>query len=121
MKNDYPMFRRRTRSLSQRWLTVGLFFCASVWLHGAVANEQEQANVEGEGEDGAESGVVIQAPKQKTVNEYRVNGKLYMIRINPEKGAPYYLVDADGDGNLETRTNELSPNFLIPSWVVFSW
>ncbi len=113
------MFRRRTRSSSCAMLTVGLFFSASLALQSAQANEQEQE--EADAADDAENGVVIKAPKQKTIDEYRVNGKLYMIRITPEKGAPYYLVDADGDGNLETRSNELAPDFLIPSWVIFSW
>lgn len=113
------MFRHRTRTPSRALLAAGLFFCASAWLHSAVANEQEQADADEA--DNAESGVVIKAPEQKTIDEYRINGKLYMIRITPEKGAPYYLVDADGDGDLETRTNELAPDFLIPSWVIFSW
>ena len=113
------MFRRRTRATSYTGLLGGLFFCTSLALQPAWATEQEQA--EADAADNAENGVVIQAPAKNTIDEYRVNGKLYMIRITPEKGAPYYLVDADGDGDLETRTNELAPDFLIPSWVIFSW
>ena len=30
-----------------------------------------------------------------------------MIKVNPARGTPYYLVDTDGDGNLETRFNDL--------------
>jgi len=117
------MFERRTRAsspLSSRtgW-RVGLFFCLGLLAFGTHAGEAEDA--ETEDEDNGENGVVIQSPDQETINEYRINGKLYMIRITPQKGAPYYLVDADGDGDLETRTNELAPDFLIPSWVIFSW
>ncbi|VAW98385.1 hypothetical protein MNBD_GAMMA20-898 [hydrothermal vent metagenome] len=120
-QNDYPMFKPETRTPCRTLLTAGLFYCASAWLLPAFAANPEQAEAEEEGNAEAENGVIIQSPEQKTINEYRINGKLYMIRISPEKGAPYYLVDADGDGDLETRTNELAPDFLIPSWVIFSW
>ena len=30
-------------------------------------------------------------------------------------------IDADGDGNFDTRRSDLSPNLKIPSWVIFSW
>lgn len=63
----------------------------------------------------------ILADKHQMIEEYRSHGKLYMIKIIPKKGRPYFLIDADGDGDLETRKNELSPNLLIPSWVIFSW
>ncbi len=119
MQNDYPMFGPRTRSPHRTLLTAGLLYCVSAWLLAASAASPGQD--EAEDEDSAENGVVIQSPGQETINEYRINGKLYMIRITPQKGAPYYLVDADGDGDLETRTNELAPDFLIPSWVIFSW
>ena len=63
----------------------------------------------------------IMTDKHQTIEEYRSNGRLYMIKITPKKGRPYYLVDADGDGDMETRKNDLSPNLMIPSWVLFSW
>lgn len=58
---------------------------------------------------------------RKTIYEYRLNGRLYAIRVAQEGFPPYYLVDADGDGELESRRKELSPEFLIPQWVLFSW
>ena len=116
------MFGRGTRAssppLRARW-RASLFFCLGLLAFGTQAGEAE--NADAEDEDGAENGIVIQSPGQETINEYRINGRLYMIRITPQKGAPYYLVDADGDGDLETRTNELAPDFLIPSWVILSW
>ncbi len=113
------MFRPQTRTTSCGLFAAGLFFYLCAGLHIAVASEQEQEQADAESD--GENGVVIQNRNRKVINEYRINGKLYMIRITPEKGTPYYLVDADGDGNLETRTNELAPSFLIPSWVIFSW
>ena len=46
---------------------------------------------------------------QETVEEYRVGGALYMIKITPKQGVAYYLVDTDGDGNLETLKPSAAP------------
>lgn len=58
---------------------------------------------------------------EATVEEYRINGELYMIRVIPKKGRPYYLLDADGDGRLETRSEELDPKIMVPGWLIFRW
>ena len=71
--------------------------------------------------EGLEPEVTIIRKQDRTIEEYRVNGQLYMIKVTPSKGYPYYLVDADGDGSLETRRNELDPRILVPSWVIFRW
>ena len=65
--------------------------------------------------------VEIRVPDDRPVEEFRLNGQLFMLRVTPSKGRPYYLVDADGDGMLESRHNQLGPNFLIPGWVVRQW
>lgn len=65
--------------------------------------------------------VSIEPAKKELINEFRINGQLYMICVNPKKGSTYCLVDADGDGSLETRKNDLTPDFLIPSWVLMRW
>ncbi len=58
---------------------------------------------------------------QGVIEEYRAGGVLYMIKVNPGKGVSYYLVDTDGDGNLETRYNDLASGMLIPAWVLLRW
>lgn len=65
--------------------------------------------------------VTIIRKEDRTIEEYRINGQLYMVKVTPSKGYPYYLVDADGDGQLESRRNELDPKILVPSWVIFRW
>lgn len=54
------------------------------------------------------------------IEEYRVGGQLYMVKITPSKGKPYYLMDSDGDGSLETRRNELD-NPEVIQWRIFTW
>ena len=53
------------------------------------------------------------------VHEYRANGQLYMVKIVPTRGYPYYLYDADGNGSLESRQDRLEP--VIPRWVIHRW
>ncbi len=65
--------------------------------------------------------ITITRSKTDTIEEYRANGRLYMIKITPKKGFTYYLVDSDGDGSLDSRHNELDEGLLIPSWTLFSW
>jgi hypothetical protein len=65
--------------------------------------------------------VTIIRQEDRTIEEYRINGQLYMVKVTPSKGYPYYLVDADGDGQLESRRNELDPKILVPSWVILRW
>lgn len=55
------------------------------------------------------------------IEEYRAAGTLFMIKITPKVGKPYYLVDRDGDGRMETRMSEIYDDFVIPQWVIFSW
>ena len=57
----------------------------------------------------------------KTVQEYRLNGELYKIKITPDIGPAYYLVDTNGDGNMDVRETNLDKNLNVPQWVLFSW
>jgi hypothetical protein len=71
-------------------------------------------------EGGLEPQVTIIRRGEDVIEEYRVGGQLYMIKITPSKGLPYYLMDSDGDGSLETRRNELD-NPEVVKWRIFSW
>jgi hypothetical protein len=62
--------------------------------------------------------VTIRQEGERTVEEYRVNGFLYAVKIIPKTGKPYFLVRADGDSNF-IHTDK--PDMLIPAWQIFSW
>ena len=68
-----------------------------------------------------EPDVTIVRGDEETVVEYRVNGSLRAVKVIPDVGPPYYLADADGDGNLETKSYPHAPDFLVNQWVIFSW
>ncbi len=57
----------------------------------------------------------------RTEQEYRLNENLYMIRTDPEKGSPYYLVDTHGTGELEYRRNAAQLDIQVPNWVLHRW
>jgi len=72
-------------------------------------------------QSGERPAVTTHEQGNSTISEYRVNGELYMIKVTPKKGPVYYLVDSNGDGDLDARKTELDPNMLVPTWVLFSW
>lgn len=75
-------------------------------------------------EDGQalEPEVTIVQRKDAVVEEHRINGRLYQVKITPKFGKPYYLIDQDGDGRLESRIGSLLyQEYVIPQWVIFSW
>ena len=64
--------------------------------------------------------VTISREAGQTVEEYRANGKLYMIKITPKHGLPYYLVDDRGDGKF-SRHEGLDSGLRVPRWTLFSF
>jgi len=64
--------------------------------------------------------VTIRQSGDRTIHEYRINGRLYMIKIVPRKGPPYYLMDLDGDGEMDV-TEEDPSKIVVPQWILFRW
>ncbi|MBI3902274.1 MAG: DUF2782 domain-containing protein [Nitrosomonadales bacterium] len=64
--------------------------------------------------------VTITKEVEQTVEEFRVGGRLYMIKITPKIGKPYYLVDDRGDGKF-ARQESLDSGFRPPRWVLHSF
>ena len=54
----------------------------------------------------------------QTIEEYRIHGKLYAIKITPSHGEPYMLVDHSGDGNFQMERNL---RVAIPEWTLLRW
>lgn len=51
------------------------------------------------------------------VEEYRIKGRLYMIKVTPPHGVPYYLIDEKGDGRM-SRQESLDSGLRVPMWVI---
>ncbi|GAB2793613.1 DUF2782 domain-containing protein [Halomonas shantousis] len=88
-------------------LALGLFTLFATPL--VLAQQQESPTPD----------VTIRQEDNRTVKEYRVNGRLYAIEIVPSVGPSYYLIDDDGDGNFE-RSNDAN-DVVPPSWVLIRW
>lgn len=65
--------------------------------------------------------VTIRREEDKEIAEYRMNGRLYMIRITPKGGKPYTMVDPKGDGTFVRHDNTLSPHLSVPQWTLLEW
>jgi hypothetical protein len=50
--------------------------------------------------------------------EYRANGQLYMVKVTPKHGKPYYLVY---DERGRARRTEHEPSIIAPQWVIKAW
>ena len=88
----------------------------------ALAAAPRQPAPNAAGDESLQPQITIIQSKHKMVEEYRVNGRLYMIKVIPDKGPPYYLVDANGTGQFEQQSiGGLTPHILIPAWVLFRW
>ncbi|MDX1488065.1 MAG: DUF2782 domain-containing protein [Acidiferrobacterales bacterium] len=59
--------------------------------------------------------ITIVVSKQTTQYEYRINGRLYMVKVVPQKGKPYYLIDPDGTGQWR---RSFSSDIVPPQWVI---
>lgn len=65
--------------------------------------------------------VTIVKSEKDTREEFRIKGKLYMIKVTPAVGAPYYLIDRDGDGQFVEANASAQPPMKPPMWVILSW
>lgn len=55
------------------------------------------------------------------IQEYRINGELYMIKVVPAVGPAYYLIDTNGDGTMDVRESDLHRGTRINQWKLLEW
>lgn len=58
---------------------------------------------------------------KRTIQEFRKNGELYMVKIIPVAGPAYYLIDTNGDGNMDVRGSDLDKGMNVNQWKIFEW
>lgn len=68
--------------------------------------------------DDLESQVTITKKKDMVIEEYRVGGKLFKIKVIPKIGKPYYLIDERGDGQFSRQDGPDASNLRPPQWVI---
>ena len=66
--------------------------------------------------------VTIREEEGRLIEEYRMNGQVYMVKITPRGGIPYYYIDTDGDGRLELDSDSQALNPVQPVyWKIKEW
>ncbi len=106
--------------------------CALVLLAGAAfAQDQPPPRLEPlpeppppppgyEPDPALEPQVTIVKRGEDLVEEYRIHGRLYMMKVTPKAGKPYYLIDHKGTGSY-TRSDSLDSGLSPPMWVIFEF
>src|SRR5690349_7157199 len=109
-----------------RKLLPALLLSAAFWAHAADRPANLQPAPEppppppGQELDPAlEPQVTIIIKGEDRIEEYRVAGKLYMVKVTPAHGIPYYLIDEKGDGRM-SRQDSLDSGIRPPMWVIHS-
>jgi hypothetical protein len=62
---------------------------------------------------------ILETPRE-TIYEYRRNGRLVLVRVQPRFGPPYHFIDFDGDGSLDYRPGE-PVHDNINQWILLTW
>lgn len=68
-----------------------------------------------------EPDITIIRKGKDTIQEYRRNGRLYMVKVQPQVGPAYYLLDTNGDEKMDVKKNDLDKNSTINQWLLFEW
>jgi len=63
--------------------------------------------------------VTIRNDGDNTYYEFRVNGEIVEIKVQPKVGPAYYLTPAQTEDEEFERTDK--PNMRVPKWVLFRW
>ena len=111
----------RVKKLPGLICLVLLAGATAVWSEGArQAIEAPPPPPPLQSGEALEPEVTIRRTEREVVYEYRQNGRLVLVRVQPVVGPPYPFVDVDGDGTLEYRPGDPVRN-NINQWVLKRW
>ncbi len=64
----------------------------------------------------------LHVPQGSHIEEYRVNGQVYMVKVIPPKPfPPYYLVNRNGNGRFTRVPKNDAQRMSVPQWTLFRW
>lgn len=117
---------RTTHPFAQA-LTVAVMLAITLPAVAQQPTEPRRADVPpppvyvgGPNDEKLEPVVTIRKDGDREVEEYRIRGKLFAMRVKV-KGAPaYWLVDPDGSGRMVPGQN-IGPSIAVPKWVLMEF
>lgn len=68
-----------------------------------------------------EPDITIIRKGKETVQEYRAGGRLYMVKVIPDVGPPYYFIDSNGDGKMDVQKSDGDRGSQINMWKLLEW
>ncbi len=74
-------------------------------------------NVPEQDEGSLEPQITIRKKGSETIEEYRINGEMYMMKVTPAHGVPYYLHKEDSNG--VWINDGPNPPLSVPKWILF--
>lgn len=107
----------------RRLITVVLLASCAAWAQDKPANLQPLPAIPPPPPDitswdaALEPQVTIKRTEKEVREEFRVNGRLYMIKVTPVGAPSYYLVDQNGAGNF-AKTDVGGPTTRPPMWIL---
>jgi hypothetical protein len=69
----------------------------------------------------SEPQITVRQDGQNKIEEYRINGRLYAVRVTPPVGKPYTMLDPDGKGVRITADDPSGGRPPPPHWVLFEF
>lgn len=73
-----------------------------------------------QGDPAPEPQVTTRKEGDNTIQEYRLRGRLYMVRVTPAHGIAYVMIDQKGDGQFRKQDN-LESGLRVPQWVLLEF
>jgi hypothetical protein len=113
-----------TSLINRLILITWIALIASLATPAAAQPPQSEASTADEpgGFDAGGADIRIITEGDKTIEEYSLNGRVYMVKIQQKGFPPYYLIDRNGDGRMDEQVSELmGPATPPPNWVLFRW
>ena len=70
---------------------------------------------------GPQPQVTTRSEGGEKIQEYRIHNRLYMMKVTPQHGKPYVLMDEKGDGTFTRMDQPLTGDLHVPQWVLMEF
>ena len=106
-----------------KWLFIALLLALTTLLANAQRTErtdlqpiEDGAPVLSAGDPAHEPEVTIRREGINQIREFRINGRLYKIKVQPDNAPAYVLMDMQGNGQW-MKIESYNP-LIVPQWVL---